>query len=183
MARGRMLLKTLSKGRRINGLVNTHVMSYVLWSYMLPHLDDWGRMEADPYDIQSVCVPQVRYFNGKQGLQRIDECLRRIADANLILPYEVEGRRYLQWFDFEEQQEGLHRRTKPKIPEPPGNSGNARETAVNSSLNLREGEEKGTPLIVPPAGGTHRRRTSTVRLPPSERSPGYYSDLVDKPRP
>lgn len=151
MAEKRMLSKVISISEKVNLLPD--VFDMLLFTWMIPHTDDFGRMGGSPAKIKALVIPML-----DKGIADVARSLDALATAGLILLYEAEGDRVAQIVNFEKHQQGLHKRTKSKFPDPPkesdsvdfpdvpGTSGNFRN--IPSELNRTEQkgtEGKGTP--------------------------------------
>ena len=114
MAKGRMLLKTISTSQKLANLPSDSAR--LLWTWLLPHLDREGRFCAVPRVVLGHAVPRLKNHTEKT----ISIHLQQIADAGLIILYEVNGDRYLQYNQFDEHQSGFHKdREAPSTCPPP----------------------------------------------------------------
>ena len=113
MSDGRMLKKAVSKSRRLADLKSDSAR--MLYTWIIPHLDVEGRFYADTAMVKGSVVPRVKTFTE----EKIDECLRDMADVGLIILYEVDRDKYLQLRKFEDHQNIKKEREAPsKIPSP-----------------------------------------------------------------
>ena len=143
MASGRMLRSQISTSSQVNDL---SLKAALLFTWLVSHVDDFGRMSGNPRRIKALVVPMRDDITSKDT----EKCLYEIASKNLIKLYEVDGEIFLQLVNFEKHQTGLHKRTSSKYPAPeaasnldsgkfpeiPGNSGS---TELNlTKLNLTE---------------------------------------------
>ena len=114
MADGRMLKKAVSDSRRLSELKSDSAR--LLWTWTLPYLDIKGRFFADPYIIKGKVVPRIKSFTPKI----ISEYLEDMRRVGLIVLYEYDGEKYLQFRNFNKFQNLREdREGKSKIP-PPG---------------------------------------------------------------
>jgi uncharacterized phage protein (TIGR02220 family) len=101
-------------------------------------VDDFGRDYAHPRRVKAKVVPMRDDFT----VDDIKECLVEIEEKKLIVLYYAEGDYFLQLTKFDQNQSGLHKRTKSKLPPPEAasnkDSGKFREIPGNS----RPTEEK-----------------------------------------
>lgn len=141
MAEKRMLSKVISSSEKVNDLPDFFCM--LLYTWMIPHADDFGRLVGSPRKIKAVVVPMMEHVTSDQ----VDKALFELDKSRLIQWYEVDGSKYIQIVDFDEHQSGLHKRTKSKFPEPPlhtinvpGNSGKVQ----NIPLELNRTEQNRT---------------------------------------
>lgn len=153
MARGRMLSKTLSVSQRFNSIEPAGDIpaefAQLLFTLLLPHTDDFGRMSGDPFSVKMTALPA-----SLRPIEQFTAALKMLHAAKLIDLYEVDAAIFLQISKFEEHQSGLHKRTASKIPAPSGKfpeiPGNSRSRA---RAELNRTELKG------------RERTSTTDVP------------------
>ena len=141
MARGRMLSRTLGSSRRFNAVGDVAgdlaEFAQLLFTLLVPHTDDFGRMAGDAYTVKLTVFP-----GSSRKLPEFLEALRALHEVKLITVYEAEDTIWLQVSKFEPHQIGLHKRTKSLIPEWPGNSRKFPEVPAQVNLrelNLREG--------------------------------------------
>ena len=115
MAKGRMLLKTISTSQKLANLPSDSAR--LLWTWLLPHLDREGRFQAEPPIVKGHAVPRLKHHTEKTVFAH----LQQLADVGLILLYEVNGDRYLQYNQFDENQAGFHkdREAPSNCPPPP----------------------------------------------------------------
>ena len=115
MAKGRMLIKTVSTSKALANLSSDSAR--LLWTWLLPHLDREGRHHALPSIVKGAAVPRLRNHTEKT----ITEHLRQLSEARLIVLYEVDGDAYLQYNQFDEHQPGLNkdREAPSSCPPPP----------------------------------------------------------------
>lgn len=117
-----MVSKVISISEKVNSL---SLFGRLLYTWMIPHADDFGRLPGSPAKVRALVVPMA-----DETVKEVEAALQEMASIGLTIWYEVDGERFLQINNFEEHQQGLHKRTKSKFPEPPvdlcnfpGNSG------------------------------------------------------------
>ncbi|OBA07866.1 DNA replication protein DnaD [Paenibacillus polymyxa] len=137
MAEKRMISKVISISEKVNML--PELFDMLLFTWMIPHTDDFGRLAGSPAKVKALVVPML-----DKTLAEIADSLRRLDKNGLIVWYETEGEKVVQVINFEKHQQGLHKRTKSKFPDIPGNSGNF-------------------PKIPPEGKGTEENRTEENR--------------------
>jgi hypothetical protein len=110
-----MLLKTVSTSQKLANLPSDSAR--LLWTWLLPHLDREGRFLAAPRVVLGAAVPRLKNHTEKT----ISTHLQQLADVSLIILYEVNGDRYLQYNQFDEHQAGFHkdREAPSNCPPPP----------------------------------------------------------------
>ena len=156
MARGRMISKSLSTSEKFASLVGTAgelaEFCQALYPLIVAHSDDFGRLQGDPFTVKHMCFP-----SSPRCLEQFTEGLRFLHDAELVAWYVVAGKRYLQIRQFEQHQQGLHRRTRSAFPRIPGSSGKDEETPAEQKRSEKKRTEwKGRELkspLTPLAGG------------------------------
>ena len=135
MAKGRMLIKTVSTSKALANLSSDSAR--LLWTWLLPHLDREGRHHALPSIVKGAAVPRLRNHTEKT----ITEHLRQLSDVGLIVLYEVDGDAYLQYNQFDEHQPGLNKdREAPSSCPPPPVKVRSKSgvNPVKVPLNIRE---------------------------------------------
>ncbi|CAH1205739.1 hypothetical protein PAECIP111893_02406 [Paenibacillus plantiphilus] len=140
MAEKRMISKVISISKKFNILLNDH-FSRLLYLLLIPHSDDFGRLTGDPFKIKALILPMMKEVEWEE----VEKTLGNLHAAGLINWYESQGEMYIQIINFDDHQQGLHKRTRSKFPEPPTVSRNFPE--IPSEQNRTEGnrtEEKGT---------------------------------------
>lgn len=149
MAEKRMISKSISISEKVNLLPD--IFDMLLFTWLIPHTDDFGRLTGSPAKVKALVVPML-----DKTIKDIESSLIRLHEAELILWYEIERDKYIEVIKSDKHQQGLHKRTKSKYPDPiPGSSGKFREIPGSSGkfqeippeLNrteLNRTEEKGT---------------------------------------
>lgn len=141
MARGRMLSRTLGSSRRFNALRNypDHEFFQLLFTLLIPHVDDFGRMSGDSFTIHLQVFP---------GCSRIDAdfeaALQAMHEVQLVTLYVVKDDIWLQVNKFQDHQQGLANRTASKIPDPPADVCQQLPTNVSNYYSRARAELKRT---------------------------------------
>ncbi len=139
MASGRMLKNSISLNERVNGL---SLHSALLYTWMITHADDFGRMHGSAKRVRATVVPMRDDFPS----DKVESCLREMQACGLLQRYEIQGEIYICFPSWDEHQTGLHKRTKSKIPDPiPGDSGKFREipaSCAHAEQNRTEQEQE-----------------------------------------
>ncbi len=113
MADGRMLKKQISRSRRLAELKTDSAR--MLYTWIIPHLDVKGRMEADPTIIKGEVVPRLTTFTPDKIQQYLDD----MANVGLIILYKYDNDQYLELRKFEDHQSLRENREAPsRIPTP-----------------------------------------------------------------
>ena len=111
MANRRMISKRISISKRVNAIP---IFSRLLFTWIIPHTDDWGRLDGDPEKIKAMIMPL-----SKRPVKDFDKSLEEMAKVGLIVWYAVDNSLYLQIVNFEDHQSKLEKRTHSKFPNPP----------------------------------------------------------------
>lgn len=136
MANRRMISKSISVSSKVNSISD---FAALLFTWMVPHGDDYGVLDGDEGTIKALVVPR-----RKQTEVQVGHALSEIQKIGLIWWYIYKNKKYIQFINWEEHQEGLHKRTGSKHPlymDCRQDSRNFREIPGNSPLtepNLRE---------------------------------------------
>ncbi|WP_438497122.1 DnaD domain protein [Paenibacillus sp. IHBB 3054] len=150
MAEKRMISKVISISEKVNDLPDYFDM--LLFTWMIPHADDFGRLAGAPIKVKALIVPLL-----DKSKAEIGDSLQRLSDQGLIRWYKVNEEQVIEITQFEKHQQGLHKRTKSKFPDFPGNSGNA----PNIPLELNRTELKGTEENLTEGNGTEQEQKGT----------------------
>lgn len=131
MAKGRMISRSLfTSSKKFDRLRYVGDFDFVrlLYIALVVNADDFGREPGDAFTVTNAVFPVSR-----RSEDEVEKALYYLDNAHLIHRYAVDGKEFLQVVDFEEHQQGLHKRTASKCPEPPPNSpGSGRDTPGNS---------------------------------------------------
>jgi len=129
MAERRMISKSISISERVNSM---SLFARLLFTWMIPHTDDFGRMTGSPMKVKALVVPMA-----DETKEDVERALTEMVEQDLIDWYVVDGKKYIQIKNFDKHQTGLNKRTKSKYPDPKDGtpvigSGNFREVPGNS---------------------------------------------------
>lgn len=176
-----MISKSLSTSEKFanlsltkNGLAEFCQVLYVM---LIPHTDDFGRLQGDVFTIKHQCFPA-----SPRPPEDFSDALAALHNSELIIWYQVSGKQFLQITNFEPHQSGLHKRTKSHFPEIPGISGNVRE--IPPQLKGREEkrtEGKGRELVIKEHCRTAIEPPSDVPAAMAHYSAGYTAQFHEKP--
>lgn len=130
MAEGRMLKRAVSDSRKLSELKTD--AARLLWTWILPYLDIEGRYYADPDMIKGKIVPRIKTFTPTN----VATYLIDMARVKLIILYEIDGEKYLQFRNFREFQNIREsHEAKSKIPPP---ESMAEDNYSNTTVELQE---------------------------------------------
>ena len=129
-----MLKKRISKSRKFAALKSDKAR--LLYLMILPHLDAEGRTEADSGILKGTVCPYVKSITQRS----ISVLLRGLAETGLIILYETDGERYLEFEKFEDfNRINKDKEAKSDIPAPSGLQRSAIVTP--GKVKLREVKE------------------------------------------
>jgi len=118
VANRRMVAKSISISEQVNNMSD---FAKLLFTWMIPHADDWGMIKGSAKVIKALVVPLTDHSTAD-----VEKALQEIADSELIFWFENEGDQYIEFCKWDGYQSGLHKRTKPNyvsFREIPGSSG------------------------------------------------------------
>lgn len=96
MAKARMLHKKISVSVQVNRLT---LPCRLLFTWMIPHADDEGRMKGDPEFIKATVVPMVKW-----SFKKIQEYLEEMKDKGLIYYWQENDERFIEFIKWKEHQ-------------------------------------------------------------------------------
>lgn len=113
MARGRMIDNCISISEKINDLT---VKEAFVYTWIIPHLDDWGRISGSPRTLKALVFPMKKEIS----INYIELALIKFKQLGLFLWETIDNMQVLQQ-PFEEFNNHQHiseiKRTKSKYPE------------------------------------------------------------------
>lgn len=112
MATRRMLSKSISLSRQVDSVCEK---AQLLFTWMIPHADDEGRMIGDPKYIKVTVVP----LKTSKGwtISGVEKCLLELCSVGLIYYWYQAGERYVQFPTWDQYQTiQLDRATLSRIP-------------------------------------------------------------------
>jgi len=115
MANRRMLSKSISVSKKVSKLyeITQSYFPVLLYTWLHPHADDFGRYDADPFTIKHSIIPT---FNVSE--EDIGEALDKMKTVGLIKLWKKNEKSVLEIVGFEDHQIGLGKRTQSKYPNP-----------------------------------------------------------------
>lgn len=91
-----MLSKSISTSTKLSEVSD---FAALLFTWLQPHCDDGGNMDANPLVVRGLVVPM-----RKQTVEDVAAALKELEKTNLVTPYEVNGTKYLHVEQFEKHQ-------------------------------------------------------------------------------
>jgi hypothetical protein len=135
MAQRRMLHKNISYSKQVNNLSNDFVK--LLFTWTIPHLDDFGRIDGDPCVLKAIVMPM-----SKRPDSDFEEAITELINKKLAWRYHIDEQMVIEFPTFEKYQTGLEKRTKSKYPDNPRNSKTFQEIQEDSLPTEPNGTEK-----------------------------------------
>lgn len=112
-----MLARNITTSRKVNRLSDD--FSPLLYTWLIPFADDFGRMEGDAVSIKAKIIPM-----RPQDEKDIEKALSELVRADLIFLYFHQGERYLEIKNFDAFQTFKNDRTrKAEYPVPSESDG------------------------------------------------------------
>jgi hypothetical protein len=141
MARGRIISRTLGTSRRFADIAR-HAgklaeFAQALYPMVVVHSDDHGRQHGDAFTVKHAIWPTSQRSEGD-----FDKAIIALDRAGLVHRYSVDGVIYLQVLNFEEHQQGLHKRRESKFPSATGTPRNAPENPGRTDTDTDTDSEK-----------------------------------------
>lgn len=128
MAEKRMLSKVISVSEKVNML--PEIFDMLLFTWMIPHADDYGRLPGSPAKIKALVVPMI-----DRSLLQVKQSLERLEEQKLILWYEAGGEKLIQIVDNEKHQQGLKgKKAKYSAPDSQLTSNNGYSSASEKDI-------------------------------------------------
>src|SRR3990167_4080356 len=96
MANRRMISKSISTSKK---LMKVSDFAALLFSWLIPHCDDYGHMDGSPEMVRGIVVPL-----RNKTIEEVKNALEELEAISLLKIYEVNGDRYLEiikWGDFQ----------------------------------------------------------------------------------
>lgn len=120
----------------------------LLFTWTIPHLDDFGKIEGDPKVLKATVMP----LRDNNLVEKIEEAIGELINAGLVIRYEVDGKLIIAFPKFDMHQSGgLGNRTISDLPDPKelnyqklleSNRNYAKNHSNRKQLNRRKDKEK-----------------------------------------
>ncbi len=137
MARGRFISKCITADKTINELSDD--LSSLAFTWLITFADAEGRTYGDPIMVKSMLFPRRTDITP----EKMAECIGEWADAELIIWYEANDERWIQFNNFEKHQVGLRKDREPQSEIPAeGIRINAGSEPEDIPLNIKLREVK-----------------------------------------
>lgn len=96
MAKARMLHRSISTSSQVNRL---SLPARLLFTWMIPHADDDGRLKGEPEYIKATAVPMTKW-----SFRRVESYLEEIKNTGLIYYWEQNSERFIEFIKWREHQ-------------------------------------------------------------------------------
>ena len=104
-----MLHKNISYSKQVNSLSD---FEKVLFTWTIPHLDDFGRIDGDAQTLKAIVMPM-----DARGESEFEKAICDMVTIGLVMRYETNDRKILFYPTFDKYQTGLGKRTESKYTE------------------------------------------------------------------
>ena len=94
----KLLAANVSRSRKLAELSSDSVR--LLWTWLLPHCDEYGNFYGEPDLVRGTVVPRLKHWDD----EKIKKALMEMVAKGLILAYSVDGEHYIhidRWEDFQ----------------------------------------------------------------------------------
>ena len=148
MAKGRFISKEICLDKKVNDLSDP--WSVVGFTWLITHADCEGRVFGDPAVVRSLLFPRKQEIT----IEMVEGYIKEWHNAGMIIWYEANGDKYIQFPNFETHQRGLRKdREAPSIIPPfiadkvQSNSGATPEQlpVKLSKVKIRKGKDNKKP--------------------------------------
>lgn len=135
MSRKRYISTDISTDTKVAELSETGLLPVLLFTWAVPHMDDWGRITGDPREFKLLVCPGLDVSS-----REVDEAINSIVDIGLWKRYTVDGKRCISvahkenWFKHQSYISKDKRENDggSTFPPPPQNTEERRETPKNA---------------------------------------------------
>ncbi len=170
MAERRMLSKTISTSRKVNRLGDRTAL---LYTWLIPHTDDYGRMEGDAMSVKAKVLPM--RINTEM---EVDQDLDLLENAGLIERYKVDKEQYLEILNFDSFQ--TFRSDRPRRSEYPDKEGKLTEDNHMDTNGVPVGDN--APPKIREVKGREVKLSKDIYTPKFDEFWKLYPKKVGKPK-
>lgn len=146
MSRRRYISTDISTDPKLAILAEHGTLPMLLFTWAIPHMDDWGRMSGDPLEFKLQVCPALSLTP-----EEIQETLEKIKEVELWELYEVNGKQYIsinsdKWFKHQTyiNKEKRGNDSGSKFPAPPSFQ-QERKTPKNTEEQQRAPQKSVSP--------------------------------------
>lgn len=141
-----MISKSISTSTRLS---EVSTFGKLLFTWIIPHCDDYGRMEGNPKILKAIVVPLC-----DESIEDVEKSLKELEKVAMIKRYEFGERKYLQIFKWEDHQS--FRADRPRMSVYPNEEGHLE---IDDLLTLQPLGDKRQPV-----GDIVRAKRSEVKV-------------------
>lgn len=131
MSRKRYISTEISTDKKVAELADHGLLPLLLFTWAIPHMDDWGRITGDAREFKLLVCPGLDVTT-----KDVDEAIDAIVSAGLWLRYEVDGKKCIavanqeSWFKHQSyiNKEKRNNDAGSHFPSPPQNAEKHRKT-------------------------------------------------------
>lgn len=143
MSRHRAISTDISTDTQVAALAEHGPLPLLLYTWAIPHADDWGRMTGDPRQVTLLVCPGLEVT-----AKDVEQALSLIAEVGLWLRYDVAGKWYIafppsSWFKHQTYIPKEKRQKERSAYPAPG----PQYPAFQRSDDVVEMDEQGLPHI------------------------------------
>lgn len=113
MANRRMLSKSISTSVQVNKL--SCFQAKLLFTWMIPHADDDGRLKGEPEYVKAIVVPMINWLPND-----VQKYLKEMHELGLIHMWEEDGQKFIHFPKWKShqvlQKDRYHKSTFPPCP-------------------------------------------------------------------
>lgn len=138
MSRRRYISTDLSTDIKLAELSEHGTLPLLLFTWAIPHMDDWGRMTGDARQFKLLVCPALDVSS-----REVEESLTNIASVDLWIRYQIDGKQFIaipedRWFKHQSYINKGKRGDDggSNFPKPPNNADEHRKTPkITASLS------------------------------------------------
>jgi len=131
MARGRFVSKEICVDKAVNKLSSPWSMLAFTW--LIVHADREGRTYGDPSIVKSLVFPRL---DDKITSKDVEGFIQEWHDLGLVIWYEVDGDKFIEFPNFEKHQIGMKKDREPESSIPENNVGKHPEDCPQNDGSL-----------------------------------------------
>lgn len=161
----RMIKDSIHTSDKVNEMTD---FQFRLWVNLIAYVDDYGRGDARPAIIKGSCFP----LRERLTLKEIDAALTGLSGIGCVVLYEVDGRPYLCFPNWEKHQTIRNKRSK--YPAPPENCIQLKSIEINcNQLHANVPVIQSNPIQVESEIESKRKSVTRFAPPTREEAEAY----------
>ena len=175
MARKVFISSDMSINKKLGIIAETDQLAALLWPWFLTAFDDWGRAEADSWELRVKVFP----VNELVTREVIEQAIELYGQAGLMWLYEESGKSYMaippeKWFEYQThiRREKRDNPEGSRFPVPPQQREDASDCA-----KVREGARENIPSPSPSPSPSDNRSSSKTKK--ASHPDGYTDDFEE----